>query len=166
MPLPVSEMSLLHNPLDLVEDVVMTHAWSFHRTNEDEMLVDITGRWSDYRLFFAWQEHFASLQLFCHLDLKIPPHMHDMIRGLMARINSRLWLGHFALAKEDNCPVFRYTSALRGVSAAGPELVEDLMEIAVSECERYFPAFQLVIWGGRSPDDALALTMLDPVGEA
>jgi hypothetical protein len=36
----------------------------------------------------------------------------------------------------------------------------------MTECERYYPAFQFVIWGGRSAADAIASSLLDTVGEA
>jgi hypothetical protein len=34
------------------------------------------------------------------------------------------------------------------------------------ECERFFPAFQYVIWGGKPPREAIQLSLLDVVGEA
>jgi hypothetical protein len=40
------------------------------------------------------------------------------------------------------------------------------MEIAVSECDRFYPAFQFVIWGGKSAAEAIGAAMLDTVGEA
>jgi hypothetical protein len=52
------------------------------------------------------------------------------------------------------------------VMAASAEQVEDLVDIALSECERFYPAFQLVLWGGKKPADAMAAAMIDPVGEA
>jgi hypothetical protein len=36
----------------------------------------------------------------------------------------------------------------------------------LSECERFYPAFQFVVWGGKSPAQAIASAMIDPVGEA
>ena len=42
----------------------------------------------------------------------------------------------------------------------------DLVDIALSECERFYPAFQFVVWGGKSPAQAIASAMIDPVGEA
>jgi hypothetical protein len=46
------------------------------------------------------------------------------------------------------------------------EPLEDLVDIALNECERFFPAFQFVLWGGKSPREALDAAMLEPVGEA
>ena len=53
-----------------------------------------------------------------------------------------------------------------GSEPPSSEQVEDLVDIAVSECERFYPAFQLVIWGGKPAAEALAVAMIDPVGEA
>ena len=47
-----------------------------------------------------------------------------------------------------------------------PQQFEDVVDIAFSECERFFPAFQFVLWGGKSPEEALAAAMLETVGEA
>ena len=46
------------------------------------------------------------------------------------------------------------------------EQIEDLVDVAVGECDRFYPAFQFVIWGGRDPQDALASSLLETQGEA
>ena len=43
---------------------------------------------------------------------------------------------------------------------------EALIEIAVETCERYFQAFQFVIWAGKTPKEALAAACSRRVGEA
>jgi len=63
-------------------------------------------------------------------------------------------------------PVFRHSVLLRGSPSASAESLEDMVDIAITECERFFPAFQFVLWGGKSPAEALAASMLDCVGEA
>ena len=42
----------------------------------------------------------------------------------------------------------------------------DLMQASLAECERYYPAFQFVLWGGKSPEEAIAASILDTQGEA
>jgi hypothetical protein len=44
--------------------------------------------------------------------------------------------------------------------------IEDLMHNGLAECERFYPAFQYAIWGGKSASDAVAAAMIDTVGEA
>ncbi len=48
-------------------------------------------------------------------------------------------------------PVFRHSVLLRGARGASAESLEDMVDIAITECERFFPAFQFVLWGGKSP---------------
>ena len=48
-------------------------------------------------------------------------------------------------------PVFRHAVLLRGAPGASAESLEDMVDIAITECERFFPAFQFVLWGGKSP---------------
>ncbi len=62
--------------------------------------------------------------------------------------------------------MFRQTTLLRGSHGASVEQLEDLVEIALSECERFYPAFQFVIWGGKTPAEAVSAALLDTVGEA
>ena len=40
------------------------------------------------------------------------------------------------------------------------------IEAAVSECDRFYPAFQFVLWGDKSPSEALDAALVDAAGEA
>jgi len=44
--------------------------------------------------------------------------------------------------------------------------VEDLLDVTISECERFYPAFQFLVWGGKSPSEALDAAIIETVGEA
>ena len=45
-------------------------------------------------------------------------------------------------------------------------LRSNLVEVAITESERFYPAFQYVVWAGKSPADALTASILETVGEA
>ena len=154
------------NPIDLVEEIVVANAWAHDRASEEELVVEISGRWCDYRLYFVWQEEICAMHFSCGFDMKVPKGRRGPVYELLALANERLWLGHFDLSVEDNSPAFRHAILLRGVAGASAEQVEDLVDIALSECERFYPAFQFVVWGGKSPAQAIASAMIDPVGEA
>jgi hypothetical protein len=102
----------------------------------------------------------------CAFDLKVPANQRDKLFELLSMANEKLWIGHFGLDSEDGVPVFRHSVLLRGAPGASAESLEDMVDIAVTECERFFPAFQFVLWGGKPPAEALAAAMLDCVGEA
>jgi hypothetical protein len=37
---------------------------------------------------------------------------------------------------------------------------------AIHACERYYPAFQFVVWAGKSASEAMSAAMFDTAGEA
>ena len=157
---------LAANPIDLVEEIVQANEWAHDRASDEEMVVEITGRWCDYRLLFIWQREINALHFTCAFEMKVPKARRGAIFELLAVVNERLWLGHFDLTPDAQSPAFRQGVLLRGASGACVEQIEDLVDIAVSECERFYPAFQLVVWGGKPAEEALAAAMIEPVGEA
>jgi hypothetical protein len=154
------------NPIDLVEEIVQANEWAHDRATDEEMVVEIAGRWCDYRLLFVWQREISALHFTCAFEMKVPKARRAAVFELLAVVNERLWLGHFDLTADAQSPAFRQGVLLRGASGASVEQIEDLVDIAVSECERFYPAFQLVVWGGKPPEEAIAAAMIDPVGEA
>jgi len=165
--LPIeSTAARLNNPLDLMEELVNANAWRYDRSNDEEMIVEFAGQWCDYRMFFVWQGDLGALYFSCLFDMRVSPQKRRDLSEVLTLINERLWLGHFDLCSEEMAPMFRHTVLLRGVSGVAVEQLEDLTETAISECERYYPALQFVLWGGKTPQEAIKAAMLDTVGEA
>jgi hypothetical protein len=154
------------NPIDLVEEIVQANDWPHDRSSDEEMVVEITGRWCDYHLFFVWERELNALHFSCGFEMKVGKARRAAVYELLAAVNERLWLGHFDLAADEHSPAFRQGVLLRGALGASVEQIEDLVEIALAECERFYPAFQLVVWGGKNAEEAIAAAMIDPVGEA
>jgi hypothetical protein len=154
------------NPLDMMEQIVAANEWEFDRRSDSEMAAEAPGQWCDYGLFFNWSHEISVMHFTCAFDLKVPEKQRAALYELLALANEKLWLGHFGLEGEEGMPVFRHAVLLRGTTGASAESLEDLVDIALTECERFFPAFQFVLWAGKSPAEALAAAMLDCVGEA
>ncbi len=154
------------NPLDLVEEIISANEWPCDRAGDDDLVAQITGRWGDYRLHFSWSEDMSALHFSCALDLKVPKHRRTPVNELLALANERLWLGHFEVSSDEGLPVFRHAVPLRGARGASVEQLEDLVDVALNECERFYPAFQYVVWGGKSAAEAVTAACLDPIGEA
>ena len=106
------------------------------------------------------------MHLSCALEMKVPANKRDQIYALLAMANEKLWLGHFDLWSEEGLPMFRHAIPLRGTEGLKPEQLNDLVEVAISESERFYPAFQYVVWAGKTPADALTASILETVGEA
>lgn len=154
------------NPLDLLEEIILANDWAFERSGPDELVVEITGRWCNYRLFFFWQDDLSAMQFSCQFDMKVPTGRKAAVTELLAEVNQRLWLGHVDIEPDEATPMFRHTTLLRGAPSASIEMLEDLVEIAITECERFYPAFQFVVWGGKTASEAVSAAILDTVAEA
>ena len=156
------------NPLDSVEDILSHNDWVFDRPHLDELSVQITGSGGAYRMTFLWQEEFSALQFYCEYDSAIPRGNMPLAAKMLKTINDTLWLGHFAIPEDTRIPCFRHTSLFRGwTHTSGTEHVEDLMEIAVAECDRYGGVFSLLSHAGTVLDEpTMALAARDSVGEA
>jgi hypothetical protein len=158
--------SSARNPLDIVEEIVAANEWVFERSGRDELTVEFAGHWCSYHLHFVWSEDLSAMHLSCFMDMKVPKKRFTPVAELLALINTKLWLGSFVLPVAESTPVFRHTILLRGAHGASVEQLEDVVDIALTESERFYPAFQFVTWGGKTPDEAIAASLLETVGEA
>jgi hypothetical protein len=154
------------NPLDVMEQIVSANDWVFDRRSDSEMAAEAPGKWCDYGLYFSWSGEISALHFTCAFDLKVPGKRRGALYELLALANEKLWIGHFGMDSDDGMPVFRHSVLLRGTTGASAESLEDMIDIAIPECERFFPAFQFVLWGGKSPAEAMQAAMLECVGEA
>src|SRR2546430_17545351 len=102
------------NPIDLVEEIVLANDWAHDRASEEEMVVEISGRWCDYRMYFLWQEELSALHFSCGFDMKAPKRRRSGLYELLALANERLWLWPFALAGVVDSPSLRSAPLLGG----------------------------------------------------
>ncbi|MBF0587488.1 MAG: YbjN domain-containing protein [Magnetococcales bacterium] len=153
------------NPLGLIEEYAIEQDLSSERTNENELWIELPSQWGNHRLWVTYHEVSGLLQYNCYINLKIPNNFLQRIAELILMINGRVWLGHFEVWMEELAPVFRVVAPLRG-STLAEEQIEDTFMAIGQEIDRYYTAFQWVIWGGKSPAEAIAASMIDTEGEA
>jgi hypothetical protein len=158
--------SIEDNPLDAIEELIAFNEWPFDRNQTDELTVWIGGGWCTYQLWFLWRSDPDVLYVSCTFDVKVAKPKRADVHTLLTLINERTWLGHFALSPDDDVVTFRHAQLINIVQTADNAPWEALIEIALSECERYFPAFQFVLWGGKSPPQAISAALLETQGEA
>ena len=161
-----SDETAPHNPLDVIEYIVSANDWTFDRRNDQEMAVQVPGRWCDYSLYIAWNEDANAMHFTCAFDMRVPVERRPPIYELLALVNEKMWLGCFGMWDDEGQPMFRHALPLRGAGAPSVGQLEDLLDTGICECERFYPAFQYVVWGGKSASDAVRLAMIETVGQA
>ncbi len=154
------------SPLDVVEHMAAGNNWPFERAGEDEIGLVVTGRWTNYQVSFTWMNDIETLHLACAFDMKVPePRLAD-VQKLIAMINEQMWIGHFDVWTQNGVVMFRHALVLAGGMTASGRQCEAVLASALDSCERYFPAFQFVIWAGKSPREAMESAMFETTGEA
>jgi hypothetical protein len=48
----------------------------------------------------------------------------------------------------------------------GVDQAQTIIDVAIDECERFYPVFQFIIWGDKTPEEAIASAMIETHGEA
>ena len=115
-----------------------------------------------------WRDDDNVLQFMGFPDIKVGDHQTGSVYEAIGLINEQLWLGHFELWAQGGTVLFRHAVLLDAADEPGLSLdqAETVIETAIDEIDRFYPVFQFVLWGGKSPRDAIAAAMVETRGEA
>ena len=163
--LPVESCRAEH-PVDVVERIASFHDWAFDRDDEDEISISVGGGYSEYHVAFTWLSDVEALHVGCAFDLKVPERRKSVILALVALINEQLWIGHFDMWSTQNVVMFRHSLLMSGGADPDGRQCEAILKMAVETCDRYYQAFQFVLWAGKSAREALDGAMFETEGEA
>lgn len=157
-----------HNPIDIAEMVMLERDLSFDRSSDGDLLAESSSAWGTHRIWFSWQEEHSSLSMSSCLDNKVPHAAFLPVCELLAYVNERLWMGFFSYDAENSCVVYRHTlmANIEEGQMLSQESLDELLDLATQEWDRFFPALQAVVWGKTAPKDALAFAMFETVAEA
>ncbi len=154
------------NPVDVIEHIAALEDWIFERSCDDEITVSSNGHWCDYHVSFSWMEDVEAIHLACAFDLKVNDMRRADVTRLIAMINEQLWLGHFDLWTKEGVVMYRHALLLPDGMAPAARQIEGMLSAAIETCERYYQAFQFVVWAGKSPKEALDTALFETVGQA
>lgn len=154
------------NPLDAVERMASINDWTFERACEDEINILIRGKATDYQVSFTWMGNLEALHLACAFDIKVAERRRTEVQQLIAHMNEQMWIGHFDLWPDDGMVMFRHALVLTGGLNATDEQCKAVLGTALETCERYYLAFQFVLWAGKTAREALDAAMFETSGEA
>ena len=113
-----------------------------------------------------WRREDRVLQLLCLPEIRVPDTKRKAAFELLAMINEQLWLGHFDIWSQGGVLLYRHGLMLGEEGLLSLTMAQVAVEAAVSECDRFYPAFQFVLWGDKRPKEALEAALVDAAGEA
>ncbi len=155
-------------PVDILAAWYEAQGWAHERVCEEEVVAATNGAWGQYELRGIWREDDRVLQFLAFPDITVQPDKFAAIYETLGLINEQMWLGHFELWSGNGAIVFRHATLLE--SQDGPHLdteqADALIDSAMGELDRFYPVFQFVLWGGKSPSEAISAAMVETQGEA
>ncbi|MDG1334492.1 MAG: YbjN domain-containing protein [Tateyamaria sp.] len=154
------------HPIDIVEHVAEHHDWDFDRIAHDQIAMAVEGQWRTYSITLAWSGYDETLRMVCTFEMEPPEEKLPALYELLNHVNDQCWAGAFTYWAEQKLMVYRYGLMLAGGQVAGPEQIDTMIGAAVMSAERYYPALQLLVWGDRSPQDAMQVAIAEAYGRA
>lgn len=153
------------DPIDITQHIAEAHDWEFDRIGDDQIAIAVDGRWRSYQVTLAHSERDETLRLIATFELDPGEARVGTVLELMNLVNDACWAGAFTWWPEEKMIVWRYGLVLSGQQAA-PEQIDAMISIAVGACERFYPAFQLVGWGDKTPAEAMHVAIAEAYGRA
>ena len=112
------------------------------------------------------QKNIRAISFTITFDLKFPQNKIIKAYELIGLINEKLWLGHFDITSKNGIPAFRHTILSNVDSDFLHKKLENLVDIAIYECEKYYPSFQQVLFDEIEPSESLLFTNFEVLGSA
>ena len=154
------------HPIDLVEHLAQYHEWDFDRIADDQIAMSVEGQWRTYSVTLAWAAFDETLRMVCTFEMEPPADKLPKLYELLNLINDQCWAGSFTYWEEEKLMVYRYGLVLAGGQDAGPDQIDTMIGAAVTAAERYYPAMQLLVWGDRTPQNAIQVAIAEAYGRA
>jgi len=153
-------------PVDMLASLFEARGWSYEFLSDDEISGEIQGSWATYQLRGIWRTQDNVLQLLCLPDIRIPDDKRAAMYEALTLVNEQLWLGHFDIWSNGMVLLYRHGLMLGDEGLLGPGQAQIAVEAAIDDCDRFYPVFQFILWGDKTPTEALAAAMVDAAGEA
>ena len=154
------------HPIDIVQNIATHQDWEFQRIADDQIAMAVVGQWRTYSITLAWSDYDETLRLICTFEMEPPVDSLPALYETLNEVNDQCWAGGFTYWQEQALMVYRYGLILSGEQIASPEQIDTMISAAVLSAEKYYPAFQLVVYGNRSPKDALQVAIAEAYGRA
>lgn len=153
-------------PVEMLAALFDARGWACEILSDEEVAGEVQGSWAKYQIKAIWRSQDNVLQLICLPDIRVTDEKRQNAYELLAMVNEQMWLGHFDIWSNGSVLLYRHGALLGDEGLLSIQQAQALIETAIDECDRFYPAFQFVLWGDKSPRSALESAMVDALGEA
>ena len=152
--------------LDVIEQCLTSSDWSSERGEGSTLHCAAPTRWGECGGMFAWRDNPNAVHFTLSAELRAPGVRQLEIVRLLSLVNERLWLCHFEYWSHEGVVMFRHTLPMLDRPGPEPGEIVALITAATEAVDRFLPAFNFVVWAGKSAEDAVEASLFDTCGEA
>jgi hypothetical protein len=151
--------------LDSAEAVLCADSRPYERLN-NELHFATSISYTEMHGHIAMREDKSSVGIAYVFEQKVPKAKFLEVLQLIGLLNESMWLGHFEINSMEDNIIWRHTLALIGRPDPEPQEFAAIMAAGVEACERFYPAFNFLLWAGKSPREAAEAALFETAGEA
>ena len=160
------EIDTDHGALEPVEHVLDAAGWPQERGEDYTVQTIAPTRWGEMGGLFTYREEPRSVHYSLTLDVRPLPGRKAQLAELVMLVNERLWIDHFDFWQDEGVILFRHAIPLADRPEPSEGEISAILAASVDAVERFIPAFNFLIWAGKSPAEALEAAMFETEGEA
>ena len=142
------------HPINLLEEIIISKNWVFDRPIEDEIYIEVPTKYSNLIIQVSWLKNQGKIEIRSFFYIKMDFSNNIEIYKLLNLINNKINYGHFIIS-ELKYPTFKNSIIVKNHKDIKFELLREVLNFAIIESERFFPVFQLVLWGGKKAEEAI-----------
>ncbi|PYG31222.1 YbjN domain-containing protein [Pelagimonas varians] len=154
------------HPIDIVEHLAAHNEWEFERLADDQISMAVEGQWRTYSITLAWSGGDETLRMICSFDMDPPSDKISALHEGLNLVNDQCWAGSFSFWDAQKLMVYKYGLVLAGGNIASPEQIDTMINAAVMSAERYYPAFQLMVWTDKTAKQSMQIAIAEAYGRA
>jgi len=153
------------NPINLFEKIIISNNWAFERPIDDEIYIEVPTKYSNLIIHVRWLKNEEKIDIKASFYLKMDFSNSHEIYKLLNLINNTICIGNFQI-NENKYPTFRSAIFFEDSKNSKSDILKKMLCFAISESEKFFPAFQLVLWAGKKAEEAIMFLDFATEGKA
>jgi hypothetical protein len=154
--------------IELCADFLNRDDWNFSRFETDAvnglgyLMAKYSGDNCRMDVVFDANPEKDLMMVFVYMSVMVPESKRRDMAELVCRINHNLSIGGFELDMDDGDLRYMVAMDVEGGELV-PTMVQNMRDSSISTCDRYYPALMSLIYGDKSPKDAIE-SVRNPAG--
>lgn len=153
------------HPIDLAEVFADEKGWTSSRDGEEQLLIEYDGMWRRYQIAITFLEEKEILTYRAGFEMKLEKSKPGEVLKVVNYANQMCLMGSFTVHHDEEAFIFGCSQSMADEGCITGQQVQRLFNICISHCEQFYPAFQMVAFGDRDADSAIAAAIIQTKGQ-